>query len=60
MFRITKRLLRRRGATGSGDDIIKVRDLKRPKDVGGLMQHKGSTVHLSLSLREPRQVYILV
>jgi len=57
MFRISKRLLRRRSATGSGDDIIKVRDLGRPKDVGGPMQHEGSTVQLSLSLREPTSIY---
>jgi len=57
MFRISKRLLRRRSATGSGDDITKVRDLRRPKDVGGPMQHEGSTVQLSLSLREPTNIY---
>ena len=28
-------------ATGSGDEIIKVWDLKRRKEVGGLMQHEG-------------------
>lgn len=31
-------------ATGSGDEIIKVWDLRRRKEVGGLMQHEGSTV----------------
>ena len=29
-------------ATGSGDEIIKVWDLRRRKEVGGLMQHQGS------------------
>ena len=39
--------------TGSGDEIIKVWDLKRRKEVGGLMQHEGSTtIHIFLSLRE--------
>ena len=28
-------------ATGSGDEIIKVWDLRRRKEVGGLMQHEG-------------------
>ena len=27
--------------TRSGDEIIKVRDLRRQKEVGGLMQHEG-------------------
>jgi len=40
-------------ATGSGDEIIKVWDLRRRKEVGGLMQHEGSTTHFSISLREP-------
>ena len=31
-------------ATGSGDEIIKVWDLRRRKEVGGLMQHEGSTI----------------
>lgn len=30
-------------ATGSSDEIIKVWDLKRKKEVGGLMQHEGSS-----------------
>jgi protein MAK11 len=28
-------------ATGSGDEIIKVWDLRRRKEIGGLMQHEG-------------------
>lgn len=36
-------------ATGSGDEIIKVWDLRRRKEVGGLMHHEGSTLYLSLS-----------
>jgi len=38
-------------ATGSGDEIIKVWDLRRRKEVGGLMHHEGSTLYLSLSPR---------
>jgi len=34
-------------ATGSGDEIIKVWDLRRRKEVGGLMQHEGSFYILS-------------
>ena len=41
-------------ATGSGDEIIKVWDLKRRKEVGGLMQHEGFyipfTVHVNLTI----------
>ncbi|KAI0272756.1 WD40-repeat-containing domain protein [Gloeopeniophorella convolvens] len=33
-------------ATGSGDEIIKVWDLRRRKEVGGLMHHEGSITHL--------------
>ena len=35
-------------ATGSGDEIIKVWDLRRRKEVGGLMQHEGSNILLGL------------
>ena len=38
-------------ATGSGDEIIKVWDLRRRKEVGGLMQHEGLT---PLVLHVPR------
>lgn len=34
-------------ATGSADEIIKVWDLRRRKEIGGLMQHQG-TLHCSL------------
>ena len=40
-------------ATGSGDEIIKVWDLRRRKEIGGLMQHEGLYLHLSQWLREP-------
>ncbi|KAF8722670.1 hypothetical protein AX14_009685 [Amanita brunnescens Koide BX004] len=33
-------------ATGSADEIIKVWDLRRRKEVGGLMHHQGSITHL--------------
>ncbi|KAF8317200.1 WD40 repeat-like protein [Clavulina sp. PMI_390] len=38
-------------ATGSSDEIIKVWDLKRKKEVGGLMQHQGSITHLAFPTR---------
>ncbi|KAH8991658.1 WD40-repeat-containing domain protein [Lactarius akahatsu] len=38
-------------ATGSGDEIIKVWDLRRRKEVGGLMQHEGSITHLTFPSR---------
>lgn len=31
-------------ATGSADEIVKVWDLRRRKEIGGLMQHEGSSV----------------
>ncbi|KAF9454373.1 WD40 repeat-like protein [Macrolepiota fuliginosa MF-IS2] len=33
-------------ATGSADEIIKVWDLRRRKEIGGLMHHEGSVTHL--------------
>jgi protein MAK11 len=36
-------------ATGSGDEIIKVWDLRRRKEVGGLMQHEGWFFFYTLS-----------
>ncbi|PPQ98044.1 hypothetical protein CVT26_003039 [Gymnopilus dilepis] len=33
-------------ATGSADEIIKVWDLRRRKEIGGLMHHEGSITHL--------------
>ncbi|KAH9987501.1 WD40-repeat-containing domain protein [Russula vinacea] len=38
-------------ASGSGDEIIKVWDLRRRKEVGGLMQHEGSITHLTFPSR---------
>ncbi|CCM02642.1 uncharacterized protein FIBRA_04746 [Fibroporia radiculosa] len=38
-------------ATGSGDEIIKVWDLRRRKEIGGLMQHEGSITHLEFPSR---------
>ncbi|KAF8347961.1 WD40-repeat-containing domain protein [Amanita rubescens] len=38
-------------ATGSADEIIKVWDLRRRKEVGGLMHHQGSITHLSFPSR---------
>ncbi|KIY70261.1 WD40 repeat-like protein [Cylindrobasidium torrendii FP15055 ss-10] len=38
-------------ATGSTDEIIKVWDLRRRKEVGGLMHHEGSITHLSFPSR---------
>ncbi|KAL1739525.1 hypothetical protein HDZ31DRAFT_68843, partial [Schizophyllum fasciatum] len=32
-------------ATGSADEIIKVWDLRRKKEIGGLMHHEGSVTH---------------
>jgi protein MAK11 len=37
-------------ATGSGDEIIKVWDLRRRKEIGGLMQHEGFASHVTLPL----------
>ncbi|KAJ7493211.1 WD40-repeat-containing domain protein [Mycena galericulata] len=33
-------------ATGSADEIVKVWDLRRRKEIGGLMHHEGSITHL--------------
>jgi protein MAK11 len=33
-------------ATGSQDEIVKVWDLRRRKEIGGLMQHEGSNISL--------------
>jgi len=33
-------------ATGSADEIIKIWDLRRRKEIGGLMHHEGSITHL--------------
>ncbi|KAF8639094.1 hypothetical protein AX17_001739 [Amanita inopinata Kibby_2008] len=33
-------------ATGSADEIIKIWDLRRRKEIGGLMHHQGSITHL--------------
>ncbi|KAF6761772.1 WD40-repeat-containing domain protein [Ephemerocybe angulata] len=38
-------------ATGSADEIIKIWDLRRKKEVGGLMHHEGSITHLSFPSR---------
>ncbi|KZP28738.1 WD40 repeat-like protein [Athelia psychrophila] len=38
-------------ATGSADEIIKVWDLRRRKEVGGLMHHEGSITQLSFPTR---------
>ncbi|KAF8489911.1 WD40-repeat-containing domain protein [Russula emetica] len=38
-------------ASGSGDEIVKVWDLRRRKEVGGLMQHEGSITHLTFPSR---------
>ncbi|KAH7335500.1 WD40-repeat-containing domain protein [Rhizoctonia solani] len=38
-------------ATGSTDEIVKVWDLRRRKEVGGLVQHQGSITHLSFPSR---------
>lgn len=38
-------------ATGSGDEIIKVWDLRRRKEIGGLMQHEGFYNHPFLMLQ---------
>ncbi|KAJ7065374.1 WD40-repeat-containing domain protein [Mycena amicta] len=38
-------------ATGSADEIIKVWDLRRRKEIGGLMHHEGSITHLSFPSR---------
>ncbi|PFH50307.1 hypothetical protein AMATHDRAFT_145511 [Amanita thiersii Skay4041] len=38
-------------ATGSADEIIKVWDLRRRKEVGGLMHHQGSITHLHFPSR---------
>ncbi|KAG9104231.1 hypothetical protein FRC06_004215 [Ceratobasidium sp. 370] len=42
-------------ATGSTDEIIKVWDLRRRKEIGGLVQHQGSITHLSF----PSRSYLL-
>ncbi|GJE93253.1 WD40 repeat-like protein [Phanerochaete sordida] len=38
-------------ATGSSDEIIKVWDLRRRKEIGGLMHHEGSITHLAFPSR---------
>ncbi|EJD48091.1 WD40 repeat-like protein [Auricularia subglabra TFB-10046 SS5] len=38
-------------ATGSTDEIIKIWDLRRRKEVGGLVQHDGSITYLSFPTR---------
>ncbi|KAI9510046.1 WD40 repeat-like protein [Russula earlei] len=38
-------------ATGSQDEIIKIWNLRRRKEVGGLMQHEGSITHLTFPSR---------
>ncbi|EIM90499.1 WD40 repeat-like protein [Stereum hirsutum FP-91666 SS1] len=38
-------------ATGSADEIIKVWDLRRKREIGGLMHHTGSITHLSFPSR---------
>ncbi|GLB41620.1 putative WD domain, G-beta repeat [Lyophyllum shimeji] len=38
-------------ATGSADEIIKVWDLRRRKEIGGLMHHEGSVTHLHFPSR---------
>ncbi|KAI3608697.1 p21-activated protein kinase-interacting protein 1-like [Moniliophthora roreri] len=38
-------------ATGSADEIIKVWDLRRRKEIGGLMHHEGSITHLNFASR---------
>ncbi|KAF8806854.1 WD40 repeat-like protein, partial [Phlegmacium glaucopus] len=38
-------------ATGSADEIIKVWDLRRRKEIGGLMHHEGSITHLTFPSR---------
>ncbi|KAJ7230466.1 WD40-repeat-containing domain protein [Mycena pura] len=38
-------------ATGSADEIIKVWDLRRRKEIGGLMHHEGSITHLDFPSR---------
>ncbi|KAI9062766.1 WD40 repeat-like protein [Trametes sanguinea] len=42
-------------ATGSADEIIKVWDLRRRKEIGGLMHHQGSIMHLEF----PSRSYLL-
>ncbi|KAH9940771.1 WD40 repeat-like protein [Epithele typhae] len=42
-------------ATGSDDEIIKVWDLRRRKEIGGLMHHQGSITHLVF----PSRSYLL-
>ena len=41
-------------ATGSADEIIKVWDLRRRKEVGGLMHHQGMAFFLKISNAQPR------
>ncbi|KAG6829143.1 hypothetical protein H0H92_005547 [Tricholoma furcatifolium] len=38
-------------ATGSADEIIKIWDLRRRREVGGLMHHTGSITHLAFPSR---------
>ena len=38
-------------ATGSVDEIVKVWDLRRRKEVGGLMQHEGESCRIHLGTR---------
>ncbi|KAJ7027937.1 WD40-repeat-containing domain protein [Mycena alexandri] len=38
-------------ATGSADEIVKVWDLRRRKEIGGLMHHEGSITHLQFPSR---------
>jgi len=41
-------------ATGSSDEIIKLWDLRRRKEVGGLMQHQGSSISRLFGCAPPR------
>ena len=45
-------------ASGSGDEIIKVWDLRRRKEVGGLMQHEGYCIPVTaIRARESEEVF---
>ena len=37
-------------ATGSADEIVKVWDLRRRKEIGGLMHHEGLSRHFSTGI----------
>ena len=47
-------------ATGSVDEIVKVWDLRRRKEVGGLMQHEGESLSVPLHASALKLVFVIL